>query len=400
MRKLHIRDVHLSGKRILTRVDFNVPLKAGRVTDDIRIRSALPTVRHIVEAGGVAVLMSHLGRPKGHVVEDLRLGPAAARLSELLGREVGVTPDCVGEEAERVVGNLKAADVVLLENLRFHAGEAKNDPEFARRLARLGDIYVNDAFGTAHRAHASTVGVTEHFATRAMGYLMESEITNLTRVTENPDKPFVAILGGAKVSDKIGVIENLMSKVDSFAIGGGMAFTFLLARGAEVGDSLVEKDHVETARALLSRAEAEGKELLLPVDIVVARGTSADGETKTVPSGSIGEGWRGLDIGPETALAFSTRVAAARTIVWNGPLGVFEDPRFADGTRVVAEAVAASTDNGALSVVGGGDSAAAMAAAGVADRMTHISTGGGASLEFLEGRELPGIAALSDAASS
>ena len=396
-RKLHIGEIDVSDGRILTRVDFNVPLAGGLVTDDIRIRRALPTIRHIVEAGGVAVLMSHLGRPKGQIVEDLRLQPIAVRLSELLGREVSVTSDCVGEETESVVGSTTRGGVVLLENLRFHAGETKNDADFARRLARLGDVYVSDAFGTAHRAHASTVGVAGHFTTRAMGYLMESEVTNLTRVTEDPQKPLVAILGGAKVSDKIGVIENLMPKVDGFLIGGGMAFTFLRARGISVGDSLVEEDRMDTARALLERAGTEGKTFLLPIDVVVARDTSAGGETKTVAADAIEEGWRGLDIGPKTARAFSVEVAAARTIVWNGPMGVFEDPRFAAGTRLVALAVAASTEGGALSVVGGGDSAAAMASAGVADRITHISTGGGASLEFLEGKELPGIAVLSDA---
>ena len=397
MRKLHIGDIDVSDGRILTRVDFNVPLAGGLVTDDIRIRRALPTIRHIVEAGGVAVLMSHLGRPEGQIVEDLRLQPVAVRLSELLGREVSVTSDCVGEETESLVGSLRRGGVVLLENLRFHAGETKNDAEFARRLARLGDVYVSDAFGTAHRAHASTVGAAGHFETRAMGYLMESEVANLTRVTEDPQKPLVAILGGAKVSDKIGVIENLMPKVDGFLVGGGMAFTFLRARGISVGDSLVEEDRVDTARALLDRAGTDGKTFLLPVDVVVARNTSAGGETKTVAADAIEEGWRGLDIGPKTARAFSVEVATARTIVWNGPLGVFEDPRFAAGTTLVALAVAESTEGGAFSVVGGGDSAAAMASAGVADRITHISTGGGASLEFLEGKELPGIAALSDA---
>lgn len=398
-RKLHIEDVDLSGRRVLTRVDFNVPLRSGAITDDIRIRRALPTIRRIIDSGGIAVLMSHMGRPKGQVVEELRMLPAARRLSELLGREVSVAPDCVGDQAEAVVGAMGAGDAALLENLRFHSGETKNDASFAAALARLGDLYVNDAFGTAHRAHASTVGVTAHFETRAMGYLMESEVTNLTRVTDNPERPFLAILGGAKVSDKIGVIENLMSKVDGFLVGGGMAFTFLKARGARVGDSLVEEDRLDTARALLARAEAEGKEFLLPVDVVATADPSEAGATRILPADSIEEGWKGLDIGRQTARAFVGRLETARTVVWNGPMGVFEDARFSDGTRLVAEAVAAMTDRGGLSVVGGGDSAAAVAQAGVADRITHISTGGGASLEFLEGKELPGLAALSDAAS-
>lgn len=397
MRKLHIDDVDLSGKRVLTRVDFNVPLAEGRVTDDIRIRRALPTVRRVVDSGGMAVLMSHLGRPKGQIVDDLRMRPAAARLAELLGRDVAVAPDCVGGETEDMVKSLAGGGTILLENLRFHPGETKNDPDFAGQLARLGDVYVNDAFGTAHRAHASTVGVAAAFQVRAMGYLMESEVTNLTRVMADPEKPFVAILGGAKVSDKIGVIENLMPKVDTFLIGGGMAFTFLRARGGSVGESLVEEDHVDTAARLLRAAEEAGKKLELPSDVVAARDVASGGETRTVAADEIERGWKGLDIGPDSARAFSDQVATARTIVWNGPLGVFEDPRFAGGTRVVAEAVAARTDAGALSVVGGGDSAAAMASAGVTDRISHISTGGGASLEFLEGKELPGIAALCDA---
>ena len=397
MRKLHIEDVDLAGRCVLTRVDFNVPLKGCAVTDDTRIRCALPTIRRVLDEGGVAVLMSHLGRPKGQVVEELRMRPAAARLSELLGREVSVTADCVGADVESVVGGLRAGDAVLLENLRFHAGETKNDPEFAASLARLGDVYVNDAFGTAHRAHASTVGVTAHFETRAMGYLVDSEVENLSRVTENPERPVLALLGGAKVSDKIGVIENLMSKVNGFLIGGGMAFTFLKARGARVGGSLVEEDRIDTAGGLLARAEAEGREFALPVDVVAAREASGEGEVKTVPADAIDDGWSGLDIGPQTARIFGERVMKARTIIWNGPMGVFDDPRFADGTRVVAEAVASMTEAGGVSVVGGGDSAAAVRAAGVADSITHISTGGGASLEFLEGKELPGIAALSDA---
>jgi phosphoglycerate kinase len=398
-RKLHIRDIDVAGKRVLTRVDFNVPLNDDRsVADDTRIVAALQTIRHIIEAGGRAVLASHLGRPKGAVVPEMSLKPAAARLGELLERSVTTAPDCVGDTTEGVVARMRDGDVVLLENLRFHAGETKNEPDFARRLARLGDVYVNDAFGTAHRAHASTVGVTAHFEERAMAYLMEQELSNLSRVTESPEKPYVAILGGAKVSDKIGVIDNLLPALDGLLVGGGMAFTFLKAQGMEVGDSLVEDDRLETARRILESAKSEGKRFLLPVDVVVAKDVSADVPHRVVPVDGIEPGWRGVDVGPATIEAFVAEVEGARTIVWNGPLGVFEIEPFATGTNAVAAAVAASTDRGAVSVVGGGDSARAVVSAGVADRMTHISTGGGASLMFLEGKPLPGVEALSNAA--
>jgi len=398
-RKLNIRDIDVARKRVLTRVDFNVPLRDDRsVADDKRIVAALPTIRHIIEAGGRAVLASHLGRPKGAVVAGMSLGPAAVRLGELLERHVVMAPDCVGDTTEGVVARMSDGDVVLLENLRYHTGETRNEPDFARRLARLGDVYVNDAFGTAHRAHASTVGVTAYFEQRAMGYLMEAELENLSRVTEAPEKPYVVILGGAKVSDKIGVIDNLLPVLDGLVVGGGMAFTFLKAQGMEVGDSLVEDDRLETARRILEAAKSEGKRLLLPVDVVVAKDVSADVPHRLVPADGIEPGWRGVDIGPATIESFVAEIRAARTIVWNGPLGVFEIESFATGTNAVAEAVAESTDRGAVSVVGGGDSARAVAGAGVADRMTHISTGGGASLMFLEGKPLPGVEALSDAA--
>jgi phosphoglycerate kinase len=397
-RKLHVRDIDVGGRRVLTRVDFNVPLKDDlSVADDMRIVAALPTIRRIVECGGRAVLASHLGRPKGKVVPEMSLKPAAARLGELLGTDVVMAPDCVGDTTEGVVARMSDGDVVLLENLRYHEGETKNEPDFARRLARLGDVYVNDAFGTAHRAHASTVGVTVHFEERAMGYLMEAELENLSRVTDHPEKPYVAILGGAKVSDKIGVIDNLLPALDGLLIGGGMAFTFLKAQGLEVGDSLVEDDRLPTARRIIETARSEGKRLVLPTDVVVAKGLSADVPHRTVAADGIEPGWRGVDIGPATIEAFIAEVASARTIVWNGPLGVFEVEPFAAGTNAVAEAVAESTDRGAVSVVGGGDSASAVASAGVADRITHISTGGGASLMFLEGKPLPGVEALSDA---
>ena len=397
-RKLHIRDVDVAGKRVLTRLDFNVPLSEdGAVTDDTRVRTALATIRHIVDAGGRAVLMSHLGRPKGHVVEGLTMRPVATCLSGLLGRSAALAPDCVGQEAEKAVAALGNGDVVVLENLRFHKGETANDADFAGALARLGDLYVDDAFGTAHRAHASTVRVTTHFDTRAMGFLIEAEIMNLTRVTESPERPFAAILGGAKVSDKIGVIENLLPKVDVFLIGGGMAFTFLKALGNEVGDSIVDEDRIGTAARLLEAARHEGKTFLLPTDVVVAREVAAGSPCRVVDANGIEPGWKGLDIGPRTTDAFCAQIARARTIVWNGPVGVFEIPSFAEGTDAVARAVAAATGGGAVTVVGGGDSAAAVAAAGVAEQMTHISTGGGACLAFLEGKELPAIAALTDA---
>ncbi len=397
-RKLHIRDIDVAGMRVLTRVDFNVPLTDDqRVADDTRIVGALPTVRHIVDSGGRAVLASHLGRPKGTIVPEMSLRPAAARLAELLERDVVMAPDCVGDRTEGVVARMGDGDIVLLENLRYHFGETKNEPDFARRLARLGDVYVNDAFGTAHRAHASTVGVTAHFGVRAMAYLMETELENLSRVTEAPEKPYIAILGGAKVSDKIGVIDNLLPALDGLLVGGGMAFTFLKAQEMEVGDSLVEEDRLETARRILEATRSEGKRFLLPIDVVVAKDISADVPYRVVSVDEIEPGWRGVDIGPATIERFTEEVAGARTIIWNGPLGVFEVEAFATGTNAVAEAVAASTDRGAVSVVGGGDSARAVASAGVAERMTHISTGGGASLMFLEGRPLPGVEALSDA---
>ncbi len=396
--KLHVKTLDMRGARVLTRVDFNVPLsEREEITDDTRIRTALPTIRRIVGAGGKAVLMSHLGRPKGEVLESMRLRPAADRLAELLECEVVTAPDCVGDTTEGVVARMANGDVVLLENLRFHKGETKNEEDFSLRLSRMGDLYVNDAFGTAHRAHASTVGVTKHFDKRAMGYLIESELSNLSRATDDPARPFVTILGGAKVSDKIGVIENLMPKVDTFLIGGGMAFTFLRALGRETGESLLEEDRVDTARSILEAAKNEGKRIVLPVDLIAADRNASDAAAFVTDDDSVPAGMMGLDIGPRTTAAFSSEIAKARTIVWNGPLGVFEHDAFAGGTIAVAAAVAAQTDAGAVSIIGGGDSAAAIAKAGVSNRMTHISTGGGASLMFLEGKPLPGVEALSDA---
>ncbi|MCD4690327.1 phosphoglycerate kinase [bacterium] len=398
MSKMSIRDLDLTGSRVLTRVDFNVPLSSdGRVSDDTRIRRALPTIEYIVERGGKAVLMSHLGRPNGEQIAEMSLRPAAERLSQLLGRGVTMAPDCVGDSTEGVVARMHNGDVVLLENLRFHRGETKNELDFSRRLARLGDVYVNDAFGTAHRAHASTVGITQCISKSAMGFLIENELSNLRRAIDGPAKPYIAILGGAKVSDKIGVIENLMSAVDVFLIGGGMAFTFLKAQGGEIGDSLVEDGRTEAASAILESARRNNVTFVLPTDVVVTREIAAGASSKTVDAHSIQSGWRGVDIGEKTTRAFVAEIAKARTIVWNGPLGVFETEPFDLGTIAVARAVAEATEAGATSIVGGGDSAAALVQAGIAGRVSHVSTGGGASLAFLEGKPLPAVVALTDA---
>jgi phosphoglycerate kinase len=387
-----IRDVDVAGRRVLVRVDFNVPLDDGRVADDRRIREALPTLQDLRRRGARVILMSHLGRPEGTVVESLRLDPVARRLSELLGVPVRKLDDCVGPEVERAVAEMRDGDVVLLENLRFHPGEEANDPAFARALASLADLYVNDAFGTAHRAHASTVGVTRYLPAVA-GLLMEKELAYLSRALEDPRRPFVAILGGKKVSDKIGVIRNLLARADALLIGGAMAYTFLRARGYGVGASLCEADRLDLARSLLEDAEQRRVPVLLPEDVVVADRFAPDASVRVVPAQAIPEGWMGMDIGPQTAAAFSKVVRTAGTVVWNGPLGVCELAPFAAGTRAVAEAVAAS---GAVTIVGGGDTAAALQQMGLADRFSHISTGGGASLEFLEGKVLPGVAALQD----
>lgn len=374
------------------RVDFNVPLDGQRITDDTRIRAALPTIQALQEGGARTVLMSHLGRPKGKAAPEFSLAPVAERLSELLGVPVALAPDCVGPEAERIVNSLRDGEVALLENLRFHAEEEQNDRDFAAALARLGDLYVNDAFGTAHRAHASTAGVAA-FLPAVAGLLMEREIEIMGRALTEPERPFVAIIGGAKVSDKIGVIDNLLTKVDALILGGGMANTFLLAQGNAVGDSLVEPDKVEVARRLLSMAEERRVRLLLPVDVVIADRFAADAESRVCRAEEIPAGWRALDIGPATVAAYSEAIKSARTVIWNGPLGVFELPPFAAGTVAVAQAMA---EVDGVTIVGGGDSVAAVERAGLAARMTHISTGGGASLEFLEGKVLPGVAALND----
>lgn len=383
-----VRDIDVKGKRVFVRVDFNVPLENGAITDDTRIRAALPTINYLMENGAVAVLASHLGRPKGKRNDAFSLAPCAQRLEQLLGRPVVFASDCIGEAVEQLVAKQAPGSVVLLENLRFYAEEEKNDPGFAAALARLGDVYVNDAFGTAHRAHASTRGVADQMAVKVAGFLMQKEVDTMGKALSHPDRPFVAIIGGAKVSDKITVIENLLTKVDHLIIGGGMANTFLRAKGYQTGSSLVEEEKVDVARDLLAKG---GDKILLPSDLLVAAEFKADAEHKVVSVDAIPEGWMALDIGPETAKAFSNAIMQAKTIVWNGPMGVFEMEAFARGTFAVAQAMA---DSEGLTIVGGGDSVAAVESAGVADKMSHVSTGGGASLEFLEGRELPGVACL------
>lgn len=390
MDKLTIRDIDLKGKRVLTRVDFNVPLADGKVADDTRIRAALPTINYMRERGAKVILVTHLGRPKG-VTESLRLDPVAVRLNEL-GVPVKKLNDCIGEEVKKAVAEMKEGDVILLENVRFYPEEEENDPKFAQELASLADIYVNDAFGTAHRAHASTEGVARLLPAVA-GFLMEKEIKFFSKVLESPERPFVAVLGGAKVSDKIGVIKNLLEKVDILLIGGGMAYTFLKALGYEVGKSICEVDKLSLAKELLDLAKEKKVEIVLPVDVVIADKFAPDANTKVVPVSQIPSDWQGLDIGPQTREIFVQKVSQAKTIVWNGPLGVFEMPAFSEGTKSVGTAIA---NTAALKVVGGGETAEAVEKFGLADKMTHVSTGGGASLEFLEGKVLPGVAALDD----
>ena len=395
LNKKSVDDINVKGLRVLCRCDFNVPLKEGKITDENRLVAALPTIKKLIADGGKVILCSHMGKPKGEPKPELSLAPVAVRLSELLGQEVKFAADAtvVGENAKAAVAAMNDGDVVLLENTRYRKEETKNGEEFSKELASLCDVFVNDAFGTAHRAHCSNVGVTEYVDTAAVGYLMQKEIDFLGNAVNNPERPFVAILGGSKVSSKISVIENLLEKVDTLIIGGGMAYTFAKALGGSVGNSLLEEDYCEYALNMLKKAEEKGVKLLLPVDNVIADDFSNDANTQIVGTGAIPDGWEGLDIGPKTAALYAETVKTAKTVVWNGPMGCFEMPNFAAGTEAVAKALA-ETD--AVTIIGGGDSAAAVNQLGYGDKMTHISTGGGASLEFLEGKELPGVAAAND----
>lgn len=394
MKKKSVKDVDVSGKRVLVRVDFNVPMENGRITDDTRIKASLPTIEYLIQQGARLILVSHLGRPKGKVNEELRLAPVAERLSELLGRPVRALPEAVGPAVEEACRNLAPGDVVLLENIRFYPGEEANDPEFSRQLAALADLYVNDAFGTAHRAHASTAGVASYLPAVA-GFLMQKELDVLGGALNDPERPFTAIIGGAKIKDKIGVIENLLDKVDQLLLGGGLANTFLKAKGYELGASLFEADKVPEAERLMALAAQKGVRLEIPRDVVAADRLSSHAETRIVPVDAIPEGWMALDIGTETARLYGDIIRSSRLVVWNGPMGVFEMKPFAEGTFAVARAMA---ETSATTIIGGGDSAAAIEKAGVADAITHISTGGGASLEFMEGKTLPGVAVLEEKA--
>ncbi|UZQ55172.1 phosphoglycerate kinase [Trichothermofontia sichuanensis B231] len=389
---------NLAGKRVLVRVDFNVPLDDQlAITDDTRIRAALPTIQTLIRQGAKVILASHFGRPKGQVNEKMRLTPVAARLAELLGQPVTKTDDCIGPEVAAKVAAMHSGQVLLLENVRFHAEEEKNDPEFAKQLASLADLYVNDAFGAAHRAHASTEGVTHYLSPCVAGLLVEKELQYLQAAIENPQRPLAAIIGGSKVSSKIGVIETLLEKCDKLLLGGGMIFTFYKARGLSVGKSLVEEDKLELARSLEAKAQERGVTLLLPTDVVVADNFAADANAQTVSIDAIPDGWMGLDIGPDSVKAFQEALADCKTVIWNGPMGVFEFDKFAAGTEAIARTLGDLTQKGATTIIGGGDSVAAVEKVGLAAQMSHISTGGGASLELLEGKVLPGIAALDDA---
>ncbi|MDW7675317.1 MAG: phosphoglycerate kinase [Bacillota bacterium] len=393
MAKLSVKDIDIKDKRVLVRVDFNVPLDENRnITDDTRIRAAIPTIKYLQEHGAKIILVSHFGRPKGKVKDELRLDPVAQRLAELLGTQVEKTESSIGEEVKDAIGRLKSGQIILLENIRFYPEEEKNDREFSKKLAALADIFVNDAFGAAHRAHSSTAGVAE-FLPSVCGLLLEKEVTIMGDALSKPERPFVAIIGGAKVSDKIAVIENLLSKVDTLIIGGGMANTFLKAKGYDMGKSLVEEDKVELAKSLIVQAESQGIRLELPTDLLVAAEFKADAEHKNVLASEVPAEWMALDIGEKTGTEFAGIVTGAKTVIWNGPMGVFEMDAFSKGTFSVAKALA---DSAALSIVGGGDSVAAIEKMGVAEKITHISTGGGASLEFLEGKKLPGIDVLAE----
>ncbi len=395
LNKVSVDDINVKGQRVLVRCDFNVPLQDGKITDENRLVASLPTIKKLIADGGKVILCSHLGKPKGEAKPELSLAPVAVRLSELLGQDVkfAADPEVVGPNAKAAVAAMKDGDVVLLENTRYRIEETKNGEAFSKELASLCDIYVDDAFGTAHRAHCSNVGVTQYVKTAAVGYLMQKEIDFLGNAVNNPARPFVAILGGSKVSSKISVINNLLDKVDTLIIGGGMAYTFMKAQGGKIGTSLCEDDYLDYANDMIKKAADKGVKMLIPVDTVTADAFSNDANVKVVDAGQIEDGWMGLDIGPKTRELFAKAVKDAKTVVWNGPMGVFEMPNFAAGTVAVAQALA---DTDAVTIIGGGDSAAAVNQLGFGDKMTHISTGGGASLEFLEGKELPGVAAATD----
>lgn len=393
MNKKTLKDIEVKGKKVFCRVDFNVPMKDGQVTDETRIRAALPTIQYLMEQGAKVILASHLGRPKGQVVEELRLNAVAKRLEELLGKKVAKADEAYGDAVKAEIEKMAEGDVLVLENVRFYPGEEKNDPELAKAFAELADVYVNDAFGAAHRAHASTEGIAHHLPAVA-GFLMEKELEVLGKALSNPERPFTAIIGGAKVKDKIGVIENLLDKVDNLIIGGGLAYTFIKAQGHDVGKSLLEEDKVDLAKSFIEKAKEKGVNFYMPVDTVVADDFSNDANTKVVPVDSIPSDWQGLDAGPKSSEIYADVIKNSKLVIWNGPMGVFEMDAFANGTKAVGEALAEAT--GTYTVIGGGDSAAAVEKFGLADKMDHISTGGGASLEFMEGKELPGVVALND----
>lgn len=396
MAKQTLRDVDLKGKTVLMRVDFNVPIKDGVISDDNRIVQALESINFVVDAGAKLILTSHLGRPSGTPNPEFSLKPVAEHLATLIDATVHFAEDCIGSKREEIVNEAATGDIILCENVRFHAEEKKNDSEFAKQLAEGADLFVNDAFGSSHRAHASVAGVTEYLQPSVSGFLLEKEIQYLENSVNNPERPFVAILGGAKVSDKIGVIENLLSKVDTILVGGGMTYTFYKAKGLPIGSSLVEEDKVDLAKELMEKAEKAGVNFMLPVDSVISKEFKNDAEHTVVDENGIEDGWMALDIGPETSISFSNQIKNAKTVVWNGPMGVFEMENFADGTFEVANALAIATKNGATTIIGGGDSASAIKKAGLSDSVSHVSTGGGASLEYLEGKELPGVSALTD----
>lgn len=393
MNKKSIKDIELKGKRVFCRVDFNVPMQDGKISDDTRIKAALPTISYLTEQGAKVILASHLGRPKGQVVEELRLAPVAERLSELSGKDVQKAEEAYGETVQSIIDNMQNGEILLLENVRFYPGEEKNDQELAKSFAALADVYVNDAFGAAHRAHASTEGIAHHLPAVA-GLLMEKELSVLGKALSNPERPFTAIIGGAKVKDKIGVIENLLEKVDHLIIGGGLGYTFIKAQGHEIGNSLLEEDKIELAKYFIESAKEKGVKLHLPIDAVVTAEFSPDAETANVDIDAIPNDKMALDIGPKTSELFADVIKSSKLVIWNGPMGVFEFDKFANGTRTVAQALAEANDT--YSIVGGGDSAAAAEKFGLAEKMSHISTGGGASLEFMEGKELPGVVALND----